>query len=75
MCTYIVTPAGSRDLIDEILQCSRKPDHILDLCLQVLSGVVELHKLKIAHQDIKPDNFVLDQSGTIVKLIDFDSAY
>ncbi|XP_075212384.1 mitotic checkpoint serine/threonine-protein kinase BUB1-like [Lycorma delicatula] len=47
------------------------------LCIQIFSIVEHLHKCKIIHGDIKPDNFILyelptnDLSKFSVKLIDF----
>ena len=36
---------------------------VLEMCLQVASGVEFLHKNKIVHRDIKPDNIFLKQEG------------
>ncbi len=40
---------------------------------QVAKGLRALHRMDILHQDIKPDNIMIDPSGT-VKIIDFGSA-
>ncbi len=37
---------------------------------QVARGLQALHRMEILHQDIKPDNIMIDNSGT-VKIIDF----
>jgi serine/threonine protein phosphatase PrpC len=39
---------------------------------QVAKGLRALHRMDILHQDIKPDNIMIDASGT-VKIIDFGS--
>ncbi|WP_067866926.1 bifunctional protein-serine/threonine kinase/phosphatase [Neptuniibacter marinus] len=39
---------------------------------QVAKGLRALHRMDILHQDIKPDNIMIDTSGT-VKIIDFGS--
>ena len=38
---------------------------------QILSGVEYLHKLKIAHRDIKSENIIIEQSTNLIKIIDF----
>lgn len=45
----------------------------LDLCIRLSKGVAALHRLGIAHRDIKPDNVILDAGGGL-KLIDLGVA-
>jgi len=40
---------------------------------QVARGLYALHRMEILHQDIRPDNLMIDNNGT-VKIIDFGSA-
>lgn len=40
-------------------------------CRQFASGVVQLHSLKIVHQDLKLDNAMFDSSQALVKIIDW----
>jgi len=40
---------------------------------QIVRGVTAFHRMEMLHQDIKPDNIMIDRYGT-VKLIDFGSA-
>jgi protein phosphatase len=40
---------------------------------QVARGLQALHRMEILHQDLKPDNIMIDNSGT-VKIIDFGAA-
>jgi serine/threonine protein phosphatase PrpC len=40
---------------------------------QIGKGIQAFHRLEMLHQDLKPENIIIDQSGT-VKLIDFGSA-
>ncbi|MBL1141501.1 MAG: bifunctional protein-serine/threonine kinase/phosphatase [Proteobacteria bacterium] len=39
---------------------------------QIGKGIQAFHRLEMIHQDLKPENIIIDQSGT-VKLIDFGS--
>ena len=38
---------------------------------QIVSGIEYLHKLKIAHRDIKSENIIIEQNTKIIKIIDF----
>ena len=38
---------------------------------QIVSGVEYLHKLKIAHRDIKSENIIIEQNTKTIKIIDF----
>ena len=51
-----------------------KEDEIKEFVLGLLESVKSLHKLRIAHCDIKPDNIMRKKDGTIV-LSDFGTAH
>ena len=38
---------------------------------QIISGIEYLHKLKIAHRDIKSENILIEQNTNTIKIIDF----
>ena len=38
---------------------------------QIVSGIEYLHKLKIAHRDIKSENLIIEQNTKLIKIIDF----
>ncbi len=42
------------------------------LAKQIINGLRALHRMEMFHQDLKPDNILIDNHGT-VKLIDFGS--
>jgi serine/threonine protein kinase len=46
---------------------------VAQVCCGLIKGVAYLHKLCIAHRDIKPDNLVVDREFCL-KIIDFDVA-
>jgi serine/threonine protein kinase len=46
---------------------------VAQVCRGLIKGVAYLHKLNIAHRDIKPDNLVVDRDFCL-KIIDFDIA-
>lgn len=46
---------------------------VRDIVEQVARGLYALHRMEVLHQDIRPDNIMIDINGT-VKLIDFGSA-
>lgn len=49
------------------------PKIAVEVTLSVLDALKEIHKAKIIHRDISPDNIFICQGGT-VKLIDFGAA-
>ena len=51
-----------------------KPDieTVRNIVGQIIMGLRALHRMDILHQDIRPDNIMIDHSGT-VKIIDFGS--
>lgn len=52
-----------------------KPDleAVRDIIEQIAKGVRAFHRLEMLHQDLRPDNIMIDRTGT-VKIIDFGSA-
>ncbi|KDO27202.1 CMGC/DYRK/PRP4 protein kinase [Saprolegnia parasitica CBS 223.65] len=44
-------------------------------CKQLLFGLDHLSKHQVVHADIKPDNMLLDEKQSMVKLCDFGSAF
>ncbi len=46
---------------------------VRNIIRQIISAVRGLHRMQILHQDLKPDNLMIDQNNRI-KLIDFGSA-
>ena len=48
-------------------------DLIIHIFRQILEGLVYLHKLGIAHRDIKPDNILINSQNQI-KITDFGLA-
>ena len=49
-------------------------EKVRDIIEQVAKGLNSLHKMEMLHQDIRPENIMIDQNGT-VKIIDFGSVY
>ena len=47
-----------------------RSEHIKNLAYQMLSGLHYLHSNFIMHRDLKPDNMMIAEDGTL-KLIDF----
>ncbi len=47
-------------------------DEVRLLIEQIGKGLQAFHRMEMLHQDLKPENIIIDQSGT-VKLIDFGS--
>lgn len=46
---------------------------VRNLLEQVVKGLYSLHRMEILHQDIRPENLMIDTRGT-VKILDFGSA-
>ncbi len=47
---------------------------VVYLLNQIASGIRAFHRRETLHQDIKPDNIIIDKKG-VVKIIDFGSCY
>jgi serine/threonine protein phosphatase PrpC/predicted Ser/Thr protein kinase len=48
-------------------------DTVRDIAEQIAKGLRAFHRLEMLHQDLRPQNIMIDRSGT-VKIIDFGSA-
>lgn len=54
------------------------PSRIVDILCQTLGALEQAHALSIVHQDIKPDNILVERlrsGGDLVKVIDFGLAH
>ncbi len=47
-------------------------ESVRNICEQIARGLLALHRQEIIHQDIRPENIMIDNSNT-VKIIDFGS--
>jgi serine/threonine protein kinase len=52
----------------------KSTDKVVAIVTQIVRGLTALHRRQILHQDVKPDNVMIDHEG-IVKIVDYGSAY
>jgi serine/threonine protein phosphatase PrpC len=52
----------------------RNLETVRDIAEQIVRGLSAFHRLEMVHQDLRPENIMIDKSGT-VKLIDFGSTH
>lgn len=58
------------DLITTVLE----PSRLVNIIGNLILGLREIHKLKVAHRDIKPENILVSKTGSEIKYIDFGFA-
>lgn len=51
-----------------------RPYIVRGIVEQIAKGLLAFHRAEMLHQDLRPDNVMIDRSGT-VKIVDFGSAY
>jgi len=71
---YYVTEYIEGQTLREWIADHPEPDmaKVRDILRQLIRGLRSLHRLDMVHQDLKPENIMIDQAGT-VKIIDFGS--
>ncbi|CAN5237247.1 hypothetical protein BH10ACI1_BH10ACI1_04170 [soil metagenome] len=62
-----------REVLDASLDKKLPPKQVEDIIGQIVSALCAIHKRKICHLDISPDNIMIDPDGRAV-LIDFGAA-
>ena len=73
-CIYYVTEFIDGQTIRQWIESHPKPyiREIRKIIEQIARGLRAFHRMEMLHQDLKPENIMLDQDGT-VKIIDFGS--
>ena len=71
---YVVTEFVEGQTLAQWMIDNPKPDlaTVRGIIEQIAKGLQAFHRLEMLHQDLKPDNIMIDSSGT-VKIIDFGS--
>ncbi|MDX1553170.1 MAG: bifunctional protein-serine/threonine kinase/phosphatase [Marinobacter sp.] len=72
---YTVTEYIEGQTLKQWLIDNPKPDLevVRGLVVQIARGLYALHRMEILHQDLRPENILIDTNGT-AKIIDFGSA-
>lgn len=71
---YIVTEYLEGQTLTQWMTDNPMPDmeKVRDIIEQIANGLRAFHRLEMLHQDLRPDNIMIDNAGT-VKIIDFGS--
>lgn len=71
---YIVTEYIDGQTLTQWMIDNPKPniEVVRDIVEQIAKGLLAFHRKEMVHQDLRPDNILIDASGT-VKIIDFGS--
>lgn len=71
---YIVTEFIDGQTLTQWMRDNPKPDMeaVRGIVEQIAKGLLAFHRLEMLHQDLRPDNIMIDTTGT-VKIIDFGS--
>jgi serine/threonine protein phosphatase PrpC len=73
-CVYYVTEFIEGQTLRQWLAANSKPDvrEVRKIVEQIAKGLRAFHRMEMLHQDLKPENIMIDKQG-IVKIIDFGS--
>lgn len=73
-CIYYVTECINGPTLRQWINENPKPEitKVRSIIEQISRGLSAFHRMEMLHQDLKPENIMIDQSGT-VKIIDFGS--
>lgn len=71
---YIVTEYIEGQTLTQWMRDNPQPDmaEVRDIVQQIAKGLMAFHRLEMLHQDLRPENIMIDHTGT-VKIIDFGS--
>lgn len=71
---YVVTEYLEGQTLRQWMRDNPKPDleTVRGIIEQIVKGLRALHRREMLHQDLRPENVMIDQNGT-VKIIDFGS--
>tara|TARA_R110001583_G_scaffold41891_1_gene133112 strand:- start:6511 stop:8235 length:1725 start_codon:yes stop_codon:yes gene_type:complete len=71
---YIVMEYIEGQTLTQWMRDNPKPSMVAvrDVVVQIAKGLMAFHRLEMLHQDLRPDNIMIDSAGT-VKIIDFGS--
>ena len=73
---YVVSEYVEGITLAQWMRDKPKPqlDEVRNIAQQIARGLRAFHRLEMLHQDLKPENIMIDKHGT-VKIIDFGSTY
>jgi serine/threonine protein phosphatase PrpC len=73
-CLYYVTEYIEGQTLRQWMHDNPQPliEDVRNIVRQIAAGLRAFHRLEMIHQDLKPENIMLDEHGT-VKIIDFGS--
>jgi serine/threonine protein phosphatase PrpC len=71
---YLATEYIEGQTLDQWIRDNPKPaiEEVRDIAAQIAKGLQAFHRKEMIHQDLRPNNIMIDRSGT-VKIIDFGS--
>jgi serine/threonine protein phosphatase PrpC len=73
---YVVTDFIEGQTLRQWMQDNSKPsfEQVRDILEQVIRGLRAFHRREMLHQDLRPENIMIDTDG-VVKIIDFGGTY
>lgn len=75
-CFYTVSEYIEGQTLAQWMHDNPKPSltEVRDIAVQIARGLQAFHRLEMIHQDLRPENILIDKNGT-VKIIDFGSTW